>query len=145
MRAKTIALDVSYSQIAVFSSDLPDPFNHWTDEHVAQGFSWRPGSVSFATLVESGPHHVTVTVLEGKAPLSTGAVRAIEVPFEVPASGEIEIASISDSSTLILPAGMYQLRYELLSFGKKDTPAANLTFWLADDPLFVIALADSAS
>ena len=44
-------IDVSYSQIAVFNSELENPFNDWTDQHVLQGFSWREESGSFKTLV----------------------------------------------------------------------------------------------
>jgi hypothetical protein len=56
------AIEILYRQIAVFRSRLEHPFNDWTPRHVKQGFSWRPGSVSFATLVESGPHSVEVRV-----------------------------------------------------------------------------------
>ena len=39
---------VSYYHIAIFDTDLG--FNDWRDAHGKQGFSWRPGSVSFGTL-----------------------------------------------------------------------------------------------
>ena len=143
LTAEIIDLEVSFRQLAVFPDALSDPFNRWTDEHVGQGFSWRPGSVSFATLVENGLHHVTVKVLEGPPALSTAAIRAVEVPFDVPDSGRVEIASISASSSVVLPPGRYQLRCEFLALEKSDVSAVNLLFWLSKDPHFVVALADS--
>jgi hypothetical protein len=139
---ETIELEVSYSQLAVFSSGLSDPFNRWTDEHVAQGFSWRPGSVSFATLVEYGLHHVTVLILDSPPDLSPAAIRVLEVPFAVQIGGKTEIASISDAYTVVLPPGRYQLRCELLPPEAGDVSAVNLVFWLSNDPIFAISLAD---
>ena len=49
---------VSYSQLSVFDPTLSEPVNNWTSGHVAQGFAWRPGSVSFKSLSESGTHNV---------------------------------------------------------------------------------------
>lgn len=79
----TITLDVSYAQIAVCGSSLESPFNEWTDKHVAQGFAWRPGRVSFRTLEESGRQMVTIVVAEPVGPVRPDAVRVIDVPFEV--------------------------------------------------------------
>jgi hypothetical protein len=107
-------LNVSYSQVAVFDSSLSQPFNFWTDKHVAQGFAWRPGSVSFCTLAEAGPHSVEVLVTSAEVEVSSDAIRVIQVPFEVPATGAIEVASIADSVPLSIPSQMYALRFECL-------------------------------
>lgn len=107
-------LDVSYSQIAIFDSALSQPFNDWTNEHVCQGFAWRKGSVSFRTLLESGLHKVEVAVTENEDRLSDSVIRAIEVPFTVPESGDIEVASISDGVHLQLPSGNYALKVEFV-------------------------------
>ncbi len=109
MAVSSFDLNVSYGQLAIFWSTLPQPFNDWTDQHVGQGFAWRPGSASFRTLIESGIHTVDVNLVDQALPVSSDAVRVIEVPFDVPADGAIEVASISDSVPLTLPAGMYQL------------------------------------
>ena len=108
-------LDVSYSQVAVFDSSLEEPFNFWTERHVSQGFAWRPGSVSFRTIAESGPHSLEITISNDDLEISADAQRVIEVPFAVPSSGEIEVASISDSRALSLRPGSYVLRFECSS------------------------------
>ena len=118
MKTTEFELDVSYSQIGVFKAEMAEPFNNWTDEHVAQGFAWRPGSVSFKTLVEAGPHKIELVVSDTPQPVSTGVIRAILVPFSVPRKGKIEIASISDGQTLKVPTGTYSLRYEAFMLGK---------------------------
>ena len=113
MTSTTVTVDVSYGQISVFVSTLRQPFDDWTDRHFAQGFAWRPRSVSFRALVEAEPHSVEIEIADHAGPLSVDAVRVTEVPFEVPANGVIEVASISDSVLLSLPAGRFLLRCEL--------------------------------
>ena len=51
--AVTIGFQLSYGQLSVFASALKDPYNDWTDQHISQGFTWRPGSVSFSSMVGS--------------------------------------------------------------------------------------------
>jgi Competence protein J (ComJ) len=138
----SISLDVSFGQIAVFASTLESPFNDWTDKHVAQGFAWRPGSVSFRTLEQDGPHSVTVVVVEHVGPVSADAVRAIDVPFDVPAHEMLEIASISESAQVSIPAGRHLLRCEFLPVHGNTAPV-RLTFGTKDDAHFRIALADA--
>jgi hypothetical protein len=107
----TFTLEVSYAQLAVFDSRLANPFNDWSDAHVSQGFSWRAGSVSFATLDASGP--IAVTVMRSAAGSATDAAleRAIRVPFTVPAHREVEIATISGSVPVQLAEGEYALTF----------------------------------
>jgi hypothetical protein len=126
-------LDVSYSQLSVFWSSLQQPFNDWTQKHVDQGFAWRPGSVSFRTLVEAGWHSVQVDIDDHAGPVSQNAVRVIEVPFEVPVDGNIEIASISNSIPLSLPAGGYSLRCEFRGSDEGDARHVRLTFARAEE------------
>jgi hypothetical protein len=104
------SIDVSYSQIAVFDSQLEDPFNDWLESHVKQGFSWRKGSVSFRTIEENGQISVVVRVAE-KLPQVAG-IRAIAVPFTC-LSGTVDISSISSNRTVDLPKGNYQLLFEI--------------------------------
>jgi Competence protein J (ComJ) len=112
MAAASFSLFISYSQVAVFDSALEHPFNLWTERHVQQGFSWRPGSVSFATLEEAGQHDIEIDVVPDDVALSPEAIRTIQTPFEVPQSGSIELASISESIPLSLASGPYLLRFE---------------------------------
>lgn len=105
----TFTLEVTHGQIAIFDARLATPFNDWTDAHVQQGFAWRPGSVSFATLDDG---QLTVTVAPPTAPLDDDTVeRAIRVPFTVPAHGDVEVATIVDAVRLQLEPGEYALTF----------------------------------
>lgn len=105
-------IEVSYTQLAVFDPTLDAPFNDWTDEHVAQGFAWRLGSVSFGTLQSAGTIHVEVVISRSFAVAGSQGERVIVVPFTVPTHGELEIASIGSSALVELPPGDYELIYE---------------------------------
>lgn len=136
-------LDLSYAQLAVFNSDLPDPFNDWTEYHVAQGFAWRMGSVSFRSMVEAGMHDITVGVVERQGLLDTNAVRAIEVPFKVSDCGSVEVASIGDAVPLTLTPWDYLLRCEFMLPDSNGGGRALLTFSKHDSPRFAIVRSDS--
>jgi Competence protein J (ComJ) len=138
--SRSFTLDVSYSQVAVFDRSLERPFNFWTDRHVAQGFAWRPRSVSFGTL-EDGLHHISVMVTPEDVDISSSAARAIQVPFKVPLHGEIKIASIADSVPLQLPSQLYALRFEC-SVGN-TAPEIKLIFTTVDSPIFKIMRSDA--
>jgi hypothetical protein len=135
---------VSHSQLAVFHHSLDRPFNTWTKRHVAQGFSWRPGSVSFGTLEEGGNLLVTLSddeSLKGEPP--SDAARIIDVPFEVPADGAVEIGSIAGGESVELPAGLYQLRFENYRANEGELPRARLLFSRDSNPRFRIVRADA--
>lgn len=135
-------LSISYGQLAVFASSLKQPFNDWADRHVSQGFAWRPGSVSFRTLEETGPHVVEIEVIDHVGTVREDAVRVIEVPFEVPADGAIEIGSISETVPVTLPSGTYRLRCEFAPRLDLAGGRVRLTFAKEDTPRFAIILAD---
>ncbi len=108
----TFSLDISYAQIAVFDARLAAPYNDWKDQHVAQGFAWRPGSVSFGTLESGGPIRVEVIltrVLDEKTSL---AERIIAVPFTVPEHEAVEVASIGSGASFDLVPGEYEITFE---------------------------------
>jgi hypothetical protein len=138
-----LTISVSYSQLAVFDHSLERPFNAWTDRHVAQGFSWRPGSVAFGTIEDGGPHLVTVRLDARESDPALDAIRVIDVPFEVPPSGAIEIGSISDSVLLELPSDIYQLRFECYERANSPTARLRLLFCRNSNPRFDIVRADS--
>jgi Competence protein J (ComJ) len=135
----TISVNVSYGQLAIFVSTLTQPFNDWTDRHVAQGFAWRPGSVSFRTLVEAGQHLVEIMFTNHVGAIHPNAARVIDVPFDIPSDGAIEIGSISETVPLSLPTGSFLLRCEFLQTGER----VRLTFAEKDAPHFDVVLADS--
>ena len=97
--------------ITVFDPSLAVPFNNWTDAHVAQGFSWRPGSVSFATLDDVGPVYVEVVVAP-RLELASETQRGIVVPFTVPESGEVEVSGLDRGERVLLLPGHYALLFE---------------------------------
>lgn len=140
-RAVRVDLSIDFHQISVFPVGLKDPFNDWEERHVSQGFAWRPRSVSFRTL-DNGPHSVDVFTTEFAGPLSHGVIRAVEVPFDVPGDGRLEIASISEAVELSLSPGKYLLRSEM--FGRSgDVELIRLVFARMEIPRFSILVADS--
>lgn len=142
MRRATLSVYVTYSQIVVFCNRLAAPFNEWTDQHVAQGFAWRPDSVAFRTLVDAASHHIEIAIVSSRPPLEAGVVRAIEVPFAVPESGRCEVASISDTTEIELPHGRYSLRCEFLGAGDDGVERMRLVFWENAAAQFAVVRAD---
>ncbi|WP_342712194.1 competence protein ComJ [Bradyrhizobium sp. B124] len=139
----TIDFGISHGQLAVFASSLQDPYNDWTDQHFAQGFTWRPGSVSFRSMVAAGWHSVKIEVVNHAGPVHPDAVRVIEVPFEVPADGAIEVGSIAETVPLSLPAGPFLLRCEFWQpFDTDEDERVRLTFARKDAPRFAVVRAD---
>ena len=108
---RNFALHVSYAQIAVFRAGLPEPFILWTDEQVESGYAWTRESVSFKTPIEAGNCLVEVVESHDR---QVPADRSIDVLFTVPEDGLLEIASISDSHQVTMPAGTVTLRYTAL-------------------------------
>jgi hypothetical protein len=139
-----IAVKVSCGQLAVFERAIQIPFNGWTEKHVAQGFAWRSGSVSFRTLVESGLHDIEIVTTDHCAAVGNESVRVIDVPFEVPANGAIEIGSIADTAPVTLSAGTYRLRCEFLRATKASLERVRLIFANKDEPRFSIVRADDS-
>ncbi|WBL64725.1 competence protein ComJ [Thauera sp. WB-2] len=140
--ATTISFEVAYSQLVVFASALQLPFNDWTDRHVSQGFAWRPGSVSFRSMNEAGRHSVEIIVTDHVGAVHPKALRAVEVPFDIPADGAVEVGSIVETIPLSLPAGSYLLRCEFLQPEGTDSTRVRLTFGKWDAPHFAIVRAD---
>lgn len=104
-------IPVTYSQIAIFNSNLENPFNDWNDDQVNQGFSWRNESVSFKTLVNDAVLRVEFDKVDRFTP-AEGSERIISVPFKCNDEGEIEVASITDAQPISLEPGSYQVIFE---------------------------------
>ena len=135
-------ISVSYSQLAVFDHSLERPFNVWTDRHVAQGFAWRPGSVAFRTIEESGRHLVSIRVDSQRVVSKSNANRIIDVPFVVPRNGKVEIGSISDSVSIEITPGIYQMRFECYEGVVDENPRIRLSFAKSNNPRFELVRAD---
>jgi len=139
----SFGVEVSFGQLAVFVQSLRQPFNDWTDRHVSQGFAWRPGSVSFRSVAESGWHQIEIVVADRMGAVHSEAVRVIEVPFQVPEGGAMEIGSISASVPLSLPAGAFLLRCEFLKPADSGGERARLTFARGEALRFAVVRADA--
>lgn len=122
----SLQIYISYAQLCLFLSSLTHPYNDWSNRNYSQGFSWRPGSISFRALVEDGDHKINLYVDEPVPEMDENCVRAFRVPFEVSGNGDIEIASISDSSPLNIPIGMYSVQIEFLKIKEGKVPEVNL-------------------
>lgn len=138
------SVEISYSQFAVFPLGLENPFSDWSNDQVAQGFAWRPESVSFRTILDAGPHDMEIAISDGPLTIGQNALRVVRVPFRGPADGRIEIASISDGIEADLPPGLYQLQCEFLSEPESRAPLVRLRFYRTSTPIFEVPVADDA-
>ncbi len=101
-----------YHQLVVFDESTAPTPNDWREQHVAQGFAWRPGTVSFATLGDFGDVRVEVRVADDLEVLP-GALRAIVVPFAVSPPGRVALSdTVNDVTTRVTP-GEYALLCEM--------------------------------
>ena len=118
-------LSVSYGQVVVYTANLERPGLLWDDDHLAQGFAWDNGIVSFAVPDHDGASLVEVNSLEKQRPPIDRALWAVEVPFEV-TSGNIEVGTIMMMRTVHVPIGKYSLIFQSLPGRKVDN--ADFTF-----------------
>jgi len=89
---------------------MQDPFNDWNEQHLAQGFSWRAGSISFKTPLRDGEIDVTVDLISNVV-IRPDATRAIVVPFTT-WGGLVEISSIAQSEVIDIPPGRYAVLFQ---------------------------------
>lgn len=121
---RQFTLEISYSQIAVFSPTLDRPFNNWTEAHFNQGFVWRRKSVSFRTAARTGQGQISIERV-GQPRLRDDAMVAISVPFVVDGAG-LEVASVFKGEIVPFEAGDYELIFQT---GKEGVaPWVNLQF-----------------
>ena len=127
--SETFRFCITRSQLAVFDPDLVEPFNDWRQVHVDQGFTWRPNSVSFGTLIDIGDLPVEVRK-DTKICLLPETIRAISVPYIVPESGKVGHSDMADEAVIPLPPGPYALVFEtaFLSDDPEDGTWVRLTF-----------------
>jgi len=121
---------IFYHQLIVFDESTAPVPNDWREQHVAQGFSWRPGTVSFATLGDFGDLRVEVRVADNLDVLPE-AVRAVVVPFAVLPPGRVGLSDTVDDVTTRVPPGHYALLCEIGYLSEKEGEEAEwcqLTF-----------------
>ncbi|WP_170105285.1 competence protein ComJ [Desmospora activa] len=134
-------ITISYSQLAVFNSEIKTPYPDWTEDHVRQGFAWMDGSVSFGALSDS-TCEIWVRIAE-RVVENDDAIRSIIVPFTA-WDETISVASVLSTELqyevpqnryeLVFHAipleqdsgsGLYRVRYELV-FVPSDSPQARI-------------------
>lgn len=142
MSKHTIPIYVSYSQICIFLGSLENPYNDWSEESYSQGFAWRPGSVSFGTLIEEGEHEVNIFLNEPIQALGDNCARAFKVPFGM-IDGAIEIGSISDTVSFEVDFDHYILQIEFYEGNKMNSPKINISLNKGHTD-FLILKADSS-
>ena len=108
--ALQFTLELAWSQVSLFDANLADPFNDWNEQHLAQGFSWRPGSVSFKLPARQGELDVCVDFVEA-INVDADARWAIVVPFTSWA-GVIEISTMSQSEVIEATPGRFALIFQ---------------------------------
>ena len=99
------------------------------------------GVCRFAPWSSSGQHLVEVDVTNHAGAVHPEAVRVVEVPFEIPTDGAIEVGSIADTVPLSLPAGSFLLRCEFLQPAGTSGSRARLTFAKKDASRFAVVRA----
>jgi hypothetical protein len=104
------------TQITVFLPELDHSYNHWESRHAHQGFSWRPGSVSFGTFDTNETVPVIVERREAYMP-SSGDVIAIKVPFVVASNG-IVLSDSLQTWPIPIPPGNYALFFTAQPFAQ---------------------------
>lgn len=123
-------LDLAWSQVSLFEAGLADPFNDWTEGHLTQGFSWRPGSVSFKVPAKQGRCDVTVELIDVVS-VDPDAQWAIVVPFTT-FGGQLEVSTMQADQLIELPSGTFTVLYQTglyddgqpwVRFGFQQTPS----------------------
>jgi len=134
---------ISYSTFAVYDAALTKPYNDWTEAHVLQGFSWREGSVSFATIHNSGTCSIELITSENYQ-INNQSQRSIYVPFRCPENGDIEIGGISHGTPLKCPVQTSGILFDHGIVAKKDQSMwCRLTFVTGRQRPAEILLADN--
>lgn len=134
------AVTVVYTQIVVFDPSVPQTELEWSEDHVAQGFTWMPGNVAFGA-----PDHDGSCLLQVDAPeeiqVDPQALWAVRVPFSV-ASTPLSIGSIFNPRSVSIPEGKYNLVFEVLPGSAKSGVeyafVFRLNFIKSDSPNFAI-------
>ncbi|WP_010183118.1 competence protein J [Sphingomonas sp. PAMC 26605] len=117
---------VVQNMVYVFNAGIDAPFNDWSDTALAQGFSWRDGSVGFLLFTDYDPADLSARVHLGEDASPDGATRIIRVPFRVDAGGKVCVSGIYEEGdrSVALDPGSYDLFFALTP-GTPATDDAN--------------------
>ncbi len=106
------SISVNYTQVLTYLRHIDRPGLLWSDDHVAQGFAWNPGLVSFGVPDHDGECLVEVNTDANLSDLRVDtSLWAIEVPFDADET-EIQVGTVLDDRTCIISEGSYHLVFE---------------------------------
>lgn len=131
------ALPILFTQMLLHDATHPSPGLNWDDTHVAQGFAWSPGLVSFGVPDHDGECLIRVFV-EPKKDIGTNAIWAVQVPYTV--TGPLELGTVGLLQPVEIPDGTYNIVFEALP-GDPDRDIAyvlSVTFVPTTDQVFAI-------
>lgn len=126
---------IQYAQVLVQSESRAAAGLLWTDEHVAQGFAWSEGLVSFGVPDHDGTSRIEVE-LARDAVLNPRALWAVQVPFRV--TGPLQIGTLFDTRGVTVPNGGYDLTYQAFPGAEGHAYVLRLTFSQSAAPAFRI-------
>ena len=109
------SLVLVYGFVAVSLPQLVHEMNDWNQTHGAQGFSWRPGSVSFLAFDADNNSPLSVE-LQDSYVTPASAMRLIKVPFQVEEEGIIVIDPLTQEWQVPIPPGNYALYFAVEPF-----------------------------
>lgn len=111
-------LTVLYAQVIVFRPDAPTYGLFWTEAHVAQGFAWSDGFVSFGLPDHDGEVRLEVVLAETFRP-DPATLWAVQTPFTVGLQ-PLSVGTIGIEQAVSLPAGTYNLVFEARAAGVEE-------------------------
>ena len=114
-----ISVQILYGQLAVSRPEIA-LLNLWSDDDVAQGFSWREGSISFGVPDHDGPSVVEVNCVDTRPEFLPNSIHAVEAPLRLGDDGLL-LATVTDEIHLRVRAGLYSVRCELIPGTHKDS------------------------
>lgn len=119
-------LGVCYTNVGLYQSSLAgSPYNDWSEQHVAQGFSWRQGSAAFG-LISSHPTVAVEICVDSRFSVHDAAKRVIVVPFFVDQAASVSVTGIcSDDVEVAVEPGNYSLAFENGFLSPEDARAVN--------------------
>ncbi|WFR97614.1 competence protein ComJ [Rhizobium tumorigenes] len=105
-------ITVLHTQVVVHLPGLPRPGLLWNDDHVAQGFAWSQGIVSFGVPDHDGQCLIRVDTAVS-IQVDSSAAWAVQTPFELSAT-PLKIGTIGTMKDVRIPLGKYNLVFEAL-------------------------------
>lgn len=117
-------ITVLYTQVVVHLADVSRPGLLWDDDHVAQGFAWSDGIVSFGVPDHDGQCVIEVDVADN-AQVGADCLWAVQVPFDV-GTTPLKVGTIGILHDVEVPEGRYNLNFAAYPAQESDNQAFRL-------------------